>query len=162
MEFPYIRATSLSPKGKNFILTHFLFFQGILGLPSWSWLSLYISSLLSPRYSSIFKAFSMILRRKKTPMNGFSASTRSFYFSRYFIHSLGLKILPLRMKGVAFGDSSLKLRQVVYLTSKLFCLSFIQNLPVILLSFLQILFWLTDFLLPKCCHDLLYQVCQQK
>ena len=31
-----------------------------------------------------------------------------------------------------------------------------------ILLYLQILFWLTDFLLPKCCHDLLYQVCQIK
>ena len=52
-------------KAKSFILTYFLF-QGILGLPSRSWLTLSFFSLIS-RYSSIFKAFSMVLsKRKKT------------------------------------------------------------------------------------------------
>ena len=62
---PIFGQPSLSSKGKILYLTYFLF-QGILGLPSRSWLALSFFSLIS-RYSSIFKAFSMVLSKRKRP-----------------------------------------------------------------------------------------------
>ena len=61
---PIFRQPSLYSKAKFFILTYFLI-QGTLGLPSRSWLALYFFSLIS-RYSSIFKAFSMVLSSSLT------------------------------------------------------------------------------------------------
>lgn len=71
-------------KAKSFILTYFLF-QGILGLPSRSWLTLSFFSLIS-RYSSIFKAFSMVSSKRKGPhINGFSALQGLYFLVILFI-----------------------------------------------------------------------------
>lgn len=69
-------------KVKSFILTYFLF-QGILGLPSRSWLTLYFFSLIS-RYSSIFKAFSMILSKRKRPHRTVFPLYKVFIFSLFY------------------------------------------------------------------------------
>ena len=75
MKSPYIQATL-------FILTHFLF-QGILGLPSRSWLTLSFFSLIS-RYSSIFKAFSMVLSKRKRPHRTVFPLYKVFIFSLFY------------------------------------------------------------------------------
>ena len=69
-------------KAKSFILTHLLF-QGILGLPSRSWLTLSFFSLIS-RYSSIFKAFSMVLSKRKRPHRTFFPLYKVFIFSLFY------------------------------------------------------------------------------
>ena len=69
-------------KAKSFILTHFLF-QGILGLPSRSWLTLSFFSLIS-RYSSIFKAFSMVLSKRKRPHRTVFPLYKVFIFSLFY------------------------------------------------------------------------------
>ena len=69
-------------KAKSFILTYFLF-QGILGLPSRSWLTLYFFSLIS-RYSSIFKAFSMVLSKRKRPHRTVFPLYKVFIFSLFY------------------------------------------------------------------------------
>jgi len=69
-------------KAKSFILTYFLF-QGILGLPSRSWLTLSFFSLIS-RYSSIFKAFSMILSKRKRPHRTVFPLYKVFIFSLFY------------------------------------------------------------------------------
>ena len=84
-------------KAKSFILTYFLF-QGILGLPSRSWLALYFFSLIS-RYSSIFKLSPWFYTKEKDLIERFFRSTRSL-FSRYFIHSLAKDFCPLRIKAL--------------------------------------------------------------
>ena len=75
MKSPYIRATL-------FILTYFLF-QGILGLPSRSWFALSFFSLIS-RYSSIFKAFSMVLSKRKRPHRTVFPLYKVFIFSLFY------------------------------------------------------------------------------
>ena len=75
MKSPYIRATL-------FILTYFLF-QGILGLPSRSWFALSFFSLIS-RYSSIFKAFSMVLCKRKRPHRTVFPLYKVFIFSLFY------------------------------------------------------------------------------
>ena len=75
MKSPYIQATL-------FILTYFLF-QGILGLPSRSWLTLSFFSLIS-RYSSIFKAFSIVLYKRKRPHRTVSPLYKVFIFSLFY------------------------------------------------------------------------------
>ena len=69
-------------KTKSFILTYFLF-QGILGLPSRSWLTLSFFSLIS-RYSSIFKAFSMVLSKRKRPHRTVFPLYKVFIFSLFY------------------------------------------------------------------------------
>lgn len=69
-------------KTKSFILTYFLF-QGILGLPSSSWLTLSFFSLIS-RYSSIFKAFSMVLSKRKRPHRTVFPPYKVFIFSLFY------------------------------------------------------------------------------
>lgn len=69
-------------KAKSFILTYFLF-QGILGLPSRSWLTLSFFSLIS-RYSSIFKAFSMVLSKRKRPHRTFFPLYKVLIFSLFY------------------------------------------------------------------------------
>ena len=69
-------------KAKSFILTYFLF-QGILGLPSRSWLTLSFFSLIS-RYSSIFKAFSMVLSKRKKPHRTVFPLYKVFIFSLFY------------------------------------------------------------------------------
>lgn len=69
-------------KAKSFILTYFLF-QGILGLPSRSWLTLSFFSLIS-QYSSIFKAFSMVLSKRKRPHRTVFPLYKVFIFSLFY------------------------------------------------------------------------------
>lgn len=69
-------------KAKSFILTYFLF-QGILGLPSRSWLTLSFFSLIS-RYSSIFKAFSMVLSKRKRPLRTVFPLYKVLIFSLFY------------------------------------------------------------------------------
>ena len=69
-------------KAKSFILTYFLF-QGILGLPSRSWLALSFFFLIS-RYSSIFKAFSMVLSKRKRPHRTVFPLYKVFIFSLFY------------------------------------------------------------------------------
>lgn len=69
-------------KAKSFILTYFIF-QGILGLPSRSWLTLSFFSLIS-RYSSIFKAFSMVLSKRKRPHRTVFPLYKVFIFSLFY------------------------------------------------------------------------------
>ena len=69
-------------KAKSFILTYFLF-QGILELPSRSWLALYFFSLIS-RYSSIFKAFSMVSCKRKRPHRTVFPLYKVFGFSLFY------------------------------------------------------------------------------
>ena len=69
-------------KAKSFILIYFLF-QGILGLPSRSWLTLSFFSLIS-RYSSIFKAFSMVLSKRKRPHRTVFPLYKVFIFSLFY------------------------------------------------------------------------------
>ena len=82
-DFPIYSGNPLYPqKAKSFILTYFLF-QGILGLPSRSWLTLAFFSLIS-RYSSIFKAFSMVLSKRKRPHRTVFPLYKVFIFSLFY------------------------------------------------------------------------------
>lgn len=97
---PIFGHPSLSSKGKILYLTYFLF-QGILGLPSRSWLALSFFSLIS-RYSSIFKAFSMVLSKRKRPHRMDFPLYKVLLFLNIF-SSLGYGFLSLEDKGMCLG-----------------------------------------------------------
>ena len=100
-----------------FILTYFLF-QGILRLPSRSWLTLSFVSLIS-RYSFIFQAFFMVLYKKeKTSQNGFSALHGLQFLVILFIPQ-AKNFCPLRIKGIASGYGEFDLMRVLYRTHSL-------------------------------------------
>lgn len=83
-------------KAKFFILTYLLF-QGIIGLPSRSWLSLL--SLDIPIFSRLSP---WLDTKEKDLIERFFRSTRSL-FSRYFIHSLCYRFLPFEDKRDCLG-----------------------------------------------------------
>ena len=79
---PIFRQPSLSSKGK-ILYPHLFSLSRHLGLPSRSWLTLSFFSLIS-RYCSIFKAFSMVLSKRKRPHRTVFPLYKVFIFSLFY------------------------------------------------------------------------------
>ena len=92
------------------------------------------------RNSEPTKSFSYTYLLRVLPQISFSSQAKGF--------------APNEDKSFAPGISAIQTRQVVALTQTILFKFYLKSADI--LPHLHILFWLTDFLLPKCCHETNY------